>query len=372
MRVLHVFKTYFPDTTGGIEQVIYQLCEGTTARGVNNHVLTLSPDPLPKTLTLGQHTITRAQETFNVASTGFSWQALGDFKRCVDEADLVHYHFPWPFMDVLHVAAQVRKPAVVSYHSDIIKQKHLLKLYTPLMHRFLRQMQAILVSSPNYLNTSPILAQHRDRAVVVPFGLDEASYPRPSSERLAYWRQRLPAKFFLFVGVLRYYKGLKDLLNALVGTGYALVILGAGPEEQALKQQAEQLQLANVHFLGRLDDADKACLLTLCYALAFPSCVRSEAFGISLLEASLFAKPMISCEIGTGTTFVNQQEVTGLVVPPHAPFALRAALQRLWENEAECAAFGQAARTRFEQLFTAEVMCANTVAVYEQVLAQAH
>lgn len=368
MRVLHFFKTYYPDTTGGIEQVIYQLCQGTPALGVENRVLTLSPNPELKTIQVDDHEVTRVKQTLHVASTGFSTQAFGQFRRMLAEVDLVHYHFPWPFMDLVHFASQVRKPAVVSYHSDIIKQKTLLKLYTPLMHRFLSSMQRILVASPNYLESSETLSRHRDRTTVVPYGLNEQTYPQPTAERLAYWRSRVPPKFFLFVGVLRYYKGLASLLDALEGTHYPLVILGSGPEEQALKAQAQKLKLNNVLFLGRLDDLDKVCLMQLCYALAFPSCLRSEAFGISLLEASMYGKPMISCEIGTGTTFVNLHEVTGLAVPPNTPAALRSAMQRLWNDEDASRRFGQAARARFDSQFTAQAMCRSTVDIYRQLL----
>ena len=70
-----------------------------------------------------------------------------------------------------------------------------------------------------------------------------------------------------------------------------------------------------VAVLGALDDADKVALLTLCYAVAFPSHLRSEAFGISLLEGAMYGKPMISSEIGTGTSYINIDGETGLVVP---------------------------------------------------------
>jgi rhamnosyl/mannosyltransferase len=273
-------------------------------------------------------------------------------------------------MDLVHFATRHGRPTVLSYHSDVIKQRHLLKLYRPLMHAFLKDMDRILVASPNYLRTSTQLKPFADKTVVVPYGLDQAAYPAVMPSTEAKWRQRVPAKFFLFVGVLRYYKGLDSLLRALEGVDYPVLILGGGPQEQELKAQAQALQLRNVQFLGRLDDEDKVCLLQLCYALVFPSHLRSEAFGISLVEASMYGKPMISCEMGTGTTFVNLHEETGLAVPPNDPPALRAAMGRLWDNPDEAAHFGVNAQLRFKQLFTAEHMCATTAQVYREVLAE--
>ncbi|SQG00504.1 group 1 glycosyl transferase [Paucimonas lemoignei] len=368
MRILHFFKTYYPDTTGGIEQVIFQLCQGSRALGIEGEVLTLSPDPSPARVQVADHQVTRVKENFNLASTGFSLSVFKQFKEMAAEADLVHFHFPWPLMDLVHFATRHGRPTVLSYHSDIIKQRTLLKLYTPLMNQFLGSMDRILVASPNYQRSSETLKPFADKTVVVPYGLNQAEYPTVSEQTREQWRQRVPEKFFLFVGVLRYYKGLDSLLSALEGVDYPVVILGAGPQELELKAQAEKLQLRNVLFVGRLDDEDKACLLQMCYALVFPSHLRSEAFGISLLEASMYGKPMISCEIGTGTTYVNIHEETGLAVPPNAPLALREAMRRLWDDPALTQRFGANALLRFQKLFTADHMCATTAQVYREVL----
>lgn len=85
----------------------------------------------------------------------------------------------------------------------------------------------------------------------------------------------------------------------------------------------------------------------------------------------MYGKPLISCEIGTGTTFVNLHGVTGLAVPPASPPALREAMARLWGNPEEASQFGTNAAARFEQLFTAERMCAETARVYREVV-EAH
>lgn len=368
MRVLHFFKTYFPETTGGTQQVIFQLCQGGRKNGVENRVLTLSPDPYPADVQVADHSVRRVKENISIASTGFSLQAFRQFKEMAAESDVVHFHFPWPMMDMVHFATRHGRPTVVGYHSDIVRQKTLLAVYTPLMKQFLHSVDRITVASPNYQRTSKTLQPFTDKTVVIPYGLDRATYPHVSAEKQAYWRQRMPAKFFLFVGVLRYYKGLSSLLDALSGTDFPVVILGSGPQELELKAQAERLQLRNVIFLGRQDDEEKVALLHLCHALVFPSHLRSEAFGISLLEASMYGKPMISCEIGTGTTFVNMDEETGLNVPPNNPPALRQAMQRLWDNEDEAQRFGANALARFERMFTADHMCAATAAVYRELL----
>ena len=370
MRVLHFFKTYLPESVGGIEQVIYQLCQSGIAHGIHGEVLTLSANPQPREVMVADHKVHRAKLDIQLASTGFSYSVLKRFRELAAQADVINYHFPWPFMDLVHFTARMHKPTVVTYHSDIVRQKNLLRLYSPLMHRFLGQADRIVAASPNYLATSQVLKHYRNKTVVVPYGLDKSSYPVPTNTCVEGWRQRFGERFFLFVGVMRYYKGLHILLEAAQGTGYPIVIVGAGPLEQELREQAAALGLHHVHFVGRLGEEDKVALLQLCTAILFPSHLRSEAFGISLLEGAMYGKPMISSEIGTGTSYINIHNETGLVVPPSDPLAFRAAMRTLWDNPLQALAMGQKAALRYEQLFTAEQMGRQMAKIYREVVAE--
>lgn len=370
MRVLHFFKTYLPESVGGIEQVIYQLCQSGITHGVHGEVLTLSANPQPREVMVADHKVHRAKLDIQLASTGFSYSVLTRFRELAAQADVINYHFPWPFMDLVHFTARMHKPTVVTYHSDIVRQKNLLRLYSPLMHRFLGQADRIVAASPNYLATSQVLKHYRNKTVVVPYGLDKSSYPVPTDTCVEGWRQRFGERFFLFVGVMRYYKGLHILLEAAQGTGYPIVIVGAGPLEQELREQAAALGLDHVHFVGRLGEEDKVALLQLCTAILFPSHLRSEAFGISLLEGAMYGKPMISSEIGTGTSYINIHNETGLVVPPSDPLAFRAAMRTLWDSPLQALAMGQKAALRYEQLFTAEQMGRQMAKIYREVVAE--
>jgi rhamnosyl/mannosyltransferase len=368
MRVLHFYKTSFPDTMGGVEQVINQIARGANKLGVKTDVLSLTPERVQRTIEIDGYSAHRARLDLQIASTGFSVSAFLRFAQLAKKADVVHYHFPWPFMDVVHFLTLVKKPTVVTYHSDIIRQKNLLKIYRPLKWKFLGDMNRIVATSPNYLATSDVLAKYKHKVSVIPIGLDKATYPVPSSEKLDYWRNNLGRKFFLFVGVIRYYKGLHILMEAASGLDYPIVIVGAGPIEDELKQQAAQLGLRNIHFLGHLPDEDKVALLTLCYGVLFPSHLRSEAFGISLLEGAMYGKPMISSEIGTGTTFINIGNETGLVVPPSDPVALRQAMQYLWEHPEQAAEMGRRAEERYWKHFTADQMVRSYVDLYRDLV----
>ncbi|MEE9099459.1 glycosyltransferase family 4 protein [Pseudomonas nitroreducens] len=369
MRVLHFFKTYLPDSVGGIEQVINQLCRTGHSHGIENQVLTLSASPDPAEVMVDGHRVFRARLDLQLASTGFSYSVVPQFRRLAAEADIINFHFPWPFMDVVHLLSGVRKPTVVTYHSDIVRQKHLFKLYQPLMHRFLNSADRIVAASPNYLKSSDVLRRYPHKAQVIPYGLDKQAYPTPAAECVERWRRAVGEQFFLFVGVMRYYKGLHILLEAVKGTGYPVVIVGAGPLEQQLKAQAAALGVeSHVRFVGRVSEEDKVALLQLSRAIVFPSHLRSEAFGISLLEGAMYGKPMISSEIGTGTSFINAHGLTGLVVPPSDPQAFRQAMRWCWENPQAAAEMGRQAEVRYRELFTADAMGRVWADLYRNLL----
>lgn len=366
MRVLHFYKTYKPDSHGGAEQLIWQLCTGAAQQGIQADVLTVSKHT--GTSDLGDHKHYRVREDISLASANFSVSAFGAFKAHAATADVIHYHFPYPFADMVHFVTRVRKPTVLTYHSDIVKQKNLLRVYRPLMMRFLGNVDRIVATSPNYVETSPVLQYFKNKVDVIPIGIDRQAYPVPNAATTARWRERFGPRFFLFVGNLRYYKGLHVLLDALKDSAYPMVIVGSGREEQALKAQANRLGLNHVHFIGSVEEVDKVALLQLCEAMIFPSHLRSEAFGISLLEAAMYGKPMVSCEIGTGTTYVNVAGETGLVVPPEDTIALRGALNELWNDQSLSNRFGEAARRRYGENFAASKMVDNYMALYRDII----
>ena len=368
MKVLHFYKAYLPDSVGGVEQVISQIALSSASLGVDTEVLSLSPTMVERTIKIDNHYVHRCRSNFEIASTPFSVSAFLRFRQLAKEAEIIHYHFPYPFADLLHFVTRVDKPTVLTYHSDIVKQKHLLTLYQPLMNKFLGSVDHIVATSPNYLKSSKVLAKYRDKVSVIPIGLDKSTNPTPSKDRLEYWQKKFGDKFFLFVGVMRYYKGLHILIEAARNSDYSIVIVGSGFIEKELKHQVENLGINNIHFIGFVSDEDKVALFTLSYAVLFPSHLRSEAFGISLLEGAMYGKPLISSEIGTGTTYINIDGETGIVVPPSNPGALRESMDYLWNNPVVAKKMGESAEERYWDLFTADKMTKSYVNLYQSLL----
>ncbi|MAS15586.1 MAG: glycosyl transferase family 1 [Nitratireductor sp.] len=362
MRILHVFKTYIPDSFTGIERVIWELGEGLADNGVETHVLSLSTKPHAGIYQVGRHFGHQAKQNFHFASAGWSLDIFSVFKKLSQDVDVVHYHFPWPTADLLHLVTRRGTPSLVTYHSDVVRQKFLYPIYKPLMSRFLGEVDAIVATSPNYKESSPVLKKFSEKVDIIPIGIKDSTYV--SNNNVKRWKEEIGEGFFLFIGALRYYKGLGTLLEAARITGFPVVIAGDGEMFEEISKTAG----GGVKLLGSVSEEDKLALLSLCTAFVFPSHLRSEAFGVALLEASRSARPMISCEIGTGTTFVNIDGETGLVVPPSDPDALATAMRCFFGNPRKAEEMGKRARARYEEFFTSEMMCQKYLKLYHSLI----
>lgn len=367
-RVLHIYRTYFPETQGGLQESIRQLCLATQPLGVDNTIFALARQPEPAFMDLPEGKLVRARSWLEVASCDFgAWAAVRRCREAADQCDIIQIHYPWPFADMLlPFIRRRRQPVVVTYVSDIVRQKGLGQLYAPLRRYLLGNATRIVASSPNYAASSEVLRQYPAQLACIPHCLEGA--PAPDTALNARWEAQLGRDFFLFVGVLRYYKGLDFLIAAARRVKTPIVIVGEGPEGEQLRQAARSSGLNHVHFLGALPDADKNALYALCRAVVFSSHLRSEAFGITLLEGARIAKPLICCEIGSGTTWVNRHEETGLVVPPADPAALAQAMNRLAGDDALCARLGHGAKLRWQQHFSPQAVGAAYRQLYDDVL----
>ena len=80
-------------------------------------------------------------------------------------------------------------------------------------------------------------------------------------------------------------------------------------------------------------------------------------------------RPVICTELGTGTSYVNQDGVTGLVVPSGDALALAAAVRQLLADAALRARMGAAGRQRAQTEFSIDAMLNRTLDFYHEALA---
>lgn len=361
MNILHIYKDYHP-VLGGIENHIKVLAEAQAAAG--HQVIVLVCDPGLRTCveTLNGVRIIKAGRLTTVASMPLSLSQPVALARL--RPDVAHIHSPYPLGELANWLLGRSRATIITHHSDVVRQKEWLRFYGPLLRRVIRASDRIIATSPRYVETSPWLRPVREKCVVVPLGVDHHRFDTPPSEFSG-------PPTLLFAGRLRYYKGLDTLLRALTSLPDAhLDIVGDGLMRHPWETLAAELGIAGrVHFLGEIDDANLPACYHHAHIFVLPANARAEAFGTVLLEAMASGLPCITTELGTGTSWVVQDSVTGLVVPPRDPQALAEAIRSLLEDPQRRAEMGRAARARVEAEFTLERMIARVQSVYEKALA---
>ena len=287
------------------------------------------------------------------------------------EADIVEIHHPNPMANISYILTRPNGKLVVMYHSDIVRQHISYGLYFPLLMWMLDRAQRIIVTSGNYLASSPLLKKYEDKCVVIPLGIDLQKFEKKGREReIATIRSRYGGRIVLFVGRLTHYKGVPYLLEAMKRVSGRLLIIGRGDLEGELKGHVERHRLSGkVHFLGEVGEKEVIPFFHACDVLVLPSITRNEAFGIVQLEAMACKKPVVSTQLETGVPFVNQTGKTGIVVPPGDSGALAEAINRLLGDEELRARMGIEGRKRVESEFTKEKMARHTLDLYQEVLA---
>ncbi len=371
MRILHMYKDYFP-VLGGIENHVRVLAEASAARGHDVSALVASPDRRTRLESLDGVKVIKAARWLNISSAPISPALFGWARRLGREADVVHLHFPYPIGELAHLFSGSRAKTVITYHSDIVRQRTLLRVYRPLLWRVLRRADRILATSPRYIDTSPFISRFRDKCLVVPLGVDVDRFAADPAGS-ASLRSRLagpPANhLILSVGKLRYYKGLDTLIQALrTLSSTRLVIAGSGPMEAEWRALAESLGVADrVIFAGEVPDADLPAYYHAADLFVLPANSRAEAFGTVLVEAMAAGRACVTTEVGTGTSWVVQDGVTGRVVPPRDPAALAGAIALLLADAERRRAIGLAAAARARAEFDERVMIDRVLNVYHSL-----
>jgi rhamnosyl/mannosyltransferase len=365
MRILHVYKDYFP-VVGGIENHVKALAEAQAAAGHAVTALVCNPGARTIEENINGVRVVKVGRVATVASMPIS----PGFPRALRaiQPDITHLHYPYPLGEISQWLAGRARPYVITYHADVTRavQRLVMAAYSPLLLRgILRRAARVMVTSPIYAASSPNLRRIPERITVVPLGVDTERFhpphippaPRPIT--------------LLFVGRMRHYKGIDVLLRAMkaLPSDVRLVLVGDGPKREAWEALSASLNLhARVAFLGEVPDRSLPSLYRDADVFVLPATTRAEAFGTVIAEAMASGLPCITTEVGTGTSYVVEDGATGFVVPPRSPEALAGALNRLIADPALRARMGAAGRDRALRLFRFDDMIARVEAVYREVV----
>ena len=373
MKILHVYKDYYPPVKGGIESHINLLANGLKAKGVDVQVLVSNTKNKHQIEQINGITVSKVPQWGRFYSAPLTPTFHWHLKQFGKNADIIHFHHPNPTAELSYFLTKLNKKIIVTYHSDIIRQDKLGKLYSPFRKMFLEKTDKIIATSPNYIQSSKVLKGFEHKCTVIPLGTDIERFlsDTDSTQIEKIKRENGPTPLILFVGCFRYYKGLHLLISAMKDVQARLLLIGAGPEELRLRRLVEKNNLSGkILFLGELPDQAVNAYYKACDIFVLPSHLRSEAFGLVQLEAMCCKKPVISTELGTGTSFVNINGKTGMTVRPNDVIALSKAINYLIDHPEKRIQYGKCGYQRVNQFFTAEKMVESTLELYKNLLSQ--
>ena len=379
IRPLHVGK-FVPPPFAGMETHVDTLLRAIAPHAESTLV---ASEPWPRSGLTGNggnrpYRILPIRNYATLASVPLSPGVLVAVKQELqsERCNLLHVHAPNPWSDFAAISCRGKAPVVMTWHSDIIRQQNLLRIYGAVQKKALRCVDRIIVFTPKHFESSRQLQLGglEAKVVSVPIGIDFARLdsvePNPQSVTgIQQWAEGRP--ILLSVGRHVYYKGYQHLIASLKGmrSDAVLVMIGVGPLSGELKRQAQELGVAaRVKFMGEVDEATLVGALRLCDVFCLPSIEQSEAFGIASAEAMAFGKPTVVCQLHNGVNYLNKDGITSLVTPPKDVAALRDALDHLVRDEPLRLRMGVAARDWVRSEFALSAMRDGTLALYRSLL----
>lgn len=366
--ILQIGKFY--PIKGGVEKVAYDLMTGLSTNEIHCDMLCATVAGKGKTIRLNPYAqLMECHSWGKAAATMIAPSMITTLRKVCPSYDIVHVHHPDPMAALALALSGYKGKVVLHWHSDIQKQKYLLRLYRPLQDWLLRRADLIVGTSPVYLDESPFLKKVQQKTVCLPIGVPPIL---PEPEAVDKLRKQYGEKKIVFsLGRLVAYKGFTHLVEAarFLKDDYVILIGGTGALKQALSQQIKRLGLENkVVLLGRIPENELPTYFGACKVFCLPSVQKTEAFGIVQIEAMSCGKPVVATRIPqSGVPWVNKHGVSGLNVMPGNAGELARAIQDIADNESVYDKYSMAAKNRYWDIFTNEHMIDKCKRIYNNL-----
>ncbi len=364
MKVLQLGKFY--PIRGGVEKVMWDLTSGLSARGIDCDMLCAELEK-GEIIHLNEHgRVICLKAWMKKAATMIAPKMISWLKKHKDEYDIIHVHHPDPMACLALRLSGYKGRVILHWHSDILKQKTLLKFYAPLQRWLIRRADTIIGTTPVYLKESPYLKDVQEKTVAVPIGIEPISFDPKLAEE---WKNRYPGKkLVVSIGRLVPYKGYTYLIQACqhLDDNYQVLVVGDGPLMDNLTGEVQEYGVQDrIKFLGYVEDNEMHALLAACDLFVMSSIMKTEAFGIVQIEAMSLGKPIIATKIPeSGVSWVNADGESGMNVPVKDIEALAEAVRSICSDDDLHRKYSQGAKARFDTNFTLAGMIEKTIKIY--------
>lgn len=372
MKVLQLGKFY--PIRGGVEKVMYDLVEGLAHKGIKCNMLCANADVTDTNCRIVD--ITDKSQIICVPTiakkyaTMLSPAMISQLRSISNNYDIIHVHHPDPMAALALMLSGYKGKVVLHWHSDIMKQVCLLKLYKPIQNWLIKRSDIIVGTTPVYVANSPHLCNVQNKCTYLPIGIDNIVLNnglKPEEIRARYKGK----KIVFSLGRLVHYKGFKYLVEAAkyLPDDYVVLIGGSGILRDELDRQIVDLNLQRkVHLLGRVSDDDLPSYYMACDLFCLSSIQKTEAFAIVQIEAMSCGKPVVATNIkGSGVSWVNAHGESGLNVEPENAHALAEAITQILNDKKLYTELSQKAKDRYNRLFRKDIMINKCLDIYSSL-----
>jgi glycosyltransferase involved in cell wall biosynthesis len=373
MKVLQIGKS-FP-IVGGVEKVMYDLMEELSINNVSCDMLCASSnhEKKSKKIKLNEFSEIKITSTlFELAKTKISPSMIFTLRKIKNDYDIIHIHHPDPMATIAMFFSGYKGKVVLHWHSDILSQKYLLKLYKPLQTWLLKRADLILGTTPVYSQCSEDLDKYKTKIKTLPIGILDNSYQYSKEYYDKIKKEYYSKKIIFSLGRLVSYKGYEYLIKSAkyLDDSYIILIGGKGVLHNSLQELINRENLQDkVKLLGYLNDEIAYSYYKLCDIYCLSSIEKTEAFAIVQIEAMSFSKPIVATNIpGSGVPWVNSHDETGLNVEIKNPKSIALAIKSIIEDESKYQKYSEASLIRFKKEFTRNKMGVRALSIYKNLL----
>lgn len=369
MKILQLGKFY--PIRGGVEKVMYDLMIGLSESQIKCDMLCASTEGFPA----GEIVINPFATLFVVptkikfAATMLAPSMIPKLKKIANNYDIIHIHHPDPMAALALFFSRYRGKVVLHWHSDILKQKNLLRIYQPLQSWLIKRADVIVGTTPVYVEQSSFLQKFKSKLDFIPIGVKPI---KADPELVNKILEKNKDKFIVFsLGRLVEYKGFEYLIKSarFLTSNTKIVIGGKGPLHDYLQNLIIELRIQDkVELLGFVSDEDAYAYFMACDTFVLSSIWKTEAFGIVQIEAMSCAKPIITTDIaGSGVNWVNKNNISGVVVPICDEESIANTVNSLIANEFLYKKLAKGSLDRYNNLFTSKSMVEKCLQVYNNI-----
>ncbi len=373
MKILQLGK-FYPPVFGGIQNVMYELTTGLNNEKIHCDVLCSNNRNKYEVTKYDNYQVFKTKSYGIHFSTSITPQMISVLKNIQDDYDIISIHFPDPMAALALFIARPKGKVVLHWHSDVIKQKHLLKLFEPLQNWVINRADLIIGATKGHIKDSDQASLMLDKSIVLPYPFDSNELKQCiDSDLLNILKTKYPGKKIIFaMGRLIYYKGFEHLIEAAnhLNDDYIILIGGEGKLKEKFEQKIKSNNLqSKVKLIGFIPRSELGTYYKFCDVFCLPSTFRSEMFGIVQLEAMSFGKPIITTKLErSGVCNVNIDGVTGKCVEVANSLEIATAIDSILQNTDTYLLYSENCKERVKEVFDKKVVIESLIEIYKKLL----